>query len=80
MKRYSLQDEEKGVAVMKEKNKQVAVMNEKIKWNRSCILINSRSQKSLTCPHCWTDQRTERDFCYRCGAVFVYLDELKKPS
>lgn len=53
-------------------------MNEKNKKDGDCVLIDSRSQKSVTCPYCWTDQRTERDCCYRCGAVFLYLDELKK--
>lgn len=37
------------------------------------VLIESREQKFVTCPHCWTDQRTDRDFCYRCGAVFKFL-------
>lgn len=39
------------------------------------VLIPSRTVKSVTCPHCWTDQRTERDFCYHCGAAFHYQDE-----
>ena len=41
----------------------------------SDILLPSRGVKTLTCPHCWTAQRTERDFCCRCGAAFRYLDE-----
>ena len=39
------------------------------------VIVESRRSKVVTCPHCWTDQRTERDFCYRCGAEFIYLDE-----
>ena len=39
------------------------------------VLLPSRRVKTFTCPHCWTAQRTERDFCYRCGAAFRYLDE-----
>lgn len=41
------------------------------------VTVYSREQGFVTCPHCWTDQRTDRDFCYRCGAVFIYKDELK---
>ena len=41
------------------------------------VIVPSREVKILTCPYCWTDQRTERDFCYRCGAGFIYLDEVK---
>lgn len=47
-------------------------MNEQIK-NKNNVIVESRSMKVITCPHCWTDQRTERDFCYRCGAEFIYL-------
>lgn len=39
------------------------------------VLVPSRTVKSILCPHCWTAQRTERDFCYRCGALFRYEDE-----
>jgi len=49
-----------------------------LKLKEAAVFIASRSQKLVTCPHCWTDQRTERDFCYRCGAEFVYLDETVK--
>lgn len=48
----------------------------KKKTYRNYIMAGSREQKVITCPHCWTDQRTDRDFCYRCGAVFLYQDEL----
>lgn len=50
-------------------------MDEKTGSNRNHIMIESRKQKLVTCPYCWTDQRTERDFCYRCGAEFIYRDE-----
>lgn len=40
----------------------------------------SRNQRFITCPHCWTEQRTERDFCYRCGTRFIYLDEKAKKN
>lgn len=41
----------------------------------------SRDVKVVTCPHCWTEQHTERNFCYHCGARFVFRDEVKaKPQ
>lgn len=43
--------------------------------NNNPVIVNTRQQKTVTCPYCWTEQRTERDFCYRCGAAFIYLDE-----
>lgn len=52
-------------------------MNKDNKSNQKTVHFESRKQRSVTCPYCWTDQRTERDFCYLCGAEFVYLDELK---
>jgi predicted amidophosphoribosyltransferase len=42
------------------------------------VFVESRRLKTVTCPHCWTEQRTDRDFCYRCGAAFVYLDKAEK--
>ena len=39
------------------------------------VFLPSRAVKAITCPHCWTAQRTERDFCCRCGAAFRFLDE-----
>lgn len=39
------------------------------------VLYPSRQVKTVVCPHCWTAQRTERDFCYRCSAPFLYQDE-----
>lgn len=53
-------------------------MDGKKKADMKCVMVESRRQKFIACPHCWTEQRTERDFCYRCGAEFVYLDEAKK--
>ncbi len=50
-------------------------MDGKARSNRNHIMLESRKQKFVTCPYCWTDQRTERDFCYRCGAEFIYRDE-----
>jgi len=51
-------------------------MNKEKKSNKKAVHFESRSQKLVTCPYCWTDQRAERDHCYRCGAEFLYLDEL----
>lgn len=42
------------------------------------VMVESRKLGFLTCPHCWTDQRTERNFCYFCGAGFIYRDEQEK--
>ncbi len=47
------------------------------KSNQKTVHFKSRRQRFVTCPHCWTDQRTERGFCFRCGAEFIYLDELE---
>lgn len=55
-------------------------MNKKNKGNSNCVIVESRRQKTVSCPYCWTDQRTDRNFCYRCGAEFVYLDEMKSYS
>ena len=41
-------------------------------------VFDSREEKSVVCPHCWTEQRTDREFCYHCGARFVYLDEAQR--
>ena len=38
-------------------------------------VFDSREARVVVCPHCWTEQRTERDFCYHCGARFVYTNE-----
>lgn len=35
---------------------------------------------ALTCPHCWTEQRAERNRCYRCGAEFCFDDEAELPN
>jgi hypothetical protein len=53
-------------------------MIEKTKIINKYVMIESRKQRFVTCPHCWTDQRTDRNLCYHCGAVFVYLDETAK--
>lgn len=47
----------------------------KRKTYNNYVMVESREQKFITCPHCWTDQRTDRDFCYGCGAEFIFLDE-----
>ena len=39
----------------------------------------SRKQKIVSCPFCWTDQRSSRNFCYACGATFSFLDEAASP-
>jgi predicted amidophosphoribosyltransferase len=41
------------------------------------VMVDSRDEGFVACPHCWTDQRTDRDFCYRCGTAFIYKDESK---
>jgi hypothetical protein len=56
---------------MKTKNTEIADDNKQ-------VMVESRGQKFVTCPHCWTDQRTDRDFCYRCGSAFIYLDEARR--
>jgi predicted amidophosphoribosyltransferase len=53
------------------------IIENKKMTDNNFIMVNSREQGFVTCPHCWTDQRADRDFCYRCGAVFIYKDELK---
>lgn len=50
-------------------------MNRGKKSNNKAVHFESRKQKLVTCPYCWTDQRTERDSCFRCGAKFIYLEE-----
>lgn len=50
-------------------------MNKDKRANPKTVYFESRRQRFATCPYCWTDQRTERDLCYRCSAEFVYLDE-----
>lgn len=39
------------------------------------VAFATRPRLAVTCPHCWTDQRSNRDICYRCGISFHYLDE-----
>lgn len=39
------------------------------------VSFTTRPRIAVFCPHCWTDQRSNRDFCYYCSASFVYLDE-----
>jgi predicted amidophosphoribosyltransferase len=55
-------------------------MNDKTEPKRNYVIVESREQKFVTCPHCWTDQRTERNFCYCCGARFIYHDEQGKEN
>lgn len=45
------------------------------KQPEKCAIFKTRQQPVITCPCCWTDQRAERNFCYQCGAKFIYLDE-----
>ena len=54
--------------------------NNKTEPDKNHVMIESRGQKLVTCPYCWTDQRTGRDFCYCCGAVFLYRDEQIKKN
>jgi hypothetical protein len=39
------------------------------------VVFATRPRISVTCPRCWTEQRSERNLCYRCDAPFIYLDE-----
>jgi len=39
------------------------------------IAFTTRPLVSVTCPRCWTDQRSDRNICYCCGGAFLYLDE-----
>ena len=50
-------------------------MNNSRPLEQKDVILASRKQNIITCPHCWTDQRTDRSFCYQCGAEFIYLDE-----
>lgn len=58
-------------------------MNRNHSPSKQHVLFQTRKDRIVTCPYCWTDQRTERNFCYQCGAGFSYGDEAKpdvKPS
>ena len=39
------------------------------------VAFATRPRVSVTCPCCWTDQRSYRNACYHCGRAFLYLDE-----
>ncbi|MBR0596815.1 hypothetical protein [Sinanaerobacter chloroacetimidivorans] len=53
-------------------------MLRKIKDSNHDAFCFSRKCRTVTCPHCWTDQRADRNFCYRCGIKFMYADENEK--
>lgn len=55
-------------------------MYKNYKPEKNQVLFQSRQEKVVTCPYCWTDQRTERNFCYHCGAGFTYRDDSKPSS
>lgn len=40
------------------------------------VIFETRPANGIFCPHCWTKQRSNRKFCYRCSAKFIYLDEI----
>lgn len=42
------------------------------------VFFETRNEAMLSCPHCWTEQRSDRDFCYQCGAHFHFTDEESK--
>lgn len=44
------------------------------------VHFSQRPSVVVTCPLCCTEQRAERDRCYRCGAVFVFISETKQPE
>jgi len=44
---------------------------------KKVVLIPSRSQRLVNCPYCWTDQLASRNFCFRCSAKFIFMDEEK---
>lgn len=39
------------------------------------VTFATRPAILVSCPRCWTDQHADRNRCWRCGAVFVFLDE-----
>ncbi len=42
---------------------------------RRHLLFEERPAVALTCENCWTEQRSDRDLCYRCGTPFVFKNE-----
>ena len=46
--------------------------------NRREVIFETRPNGPITCPHCWTAQQSDRDFCYRCEAKFIFLDEVNR--
>ncbi|MDL2317765.1 hypothetical protein LJC74_01545 [Eubacteriales bacterium OttesenSCG-928-A19] len=43
---------------------------------KRAVCLKARPRTTVTCPHCWTRQRSDRAKCYRCEASFIYLDEM----
>ncbi len=43
------------------------------------IFESRSSSKTVVCPICGKEQISLRDFCFRCGLKFVFLDELPLP-
>lgn len=39
------------------------------------VMFTTRPRVAVTCPLCWTEQRSRRNTCYHCEARFVYADE-----
>lgn len=39
------------------------------------VAFATRPAVLVSCPCCWTDQRANRNRCWRCEAQFVFLDE-----
>lgn len=37
------------------------------------VIPVTETQSMVWCPHCWTQQRAERQVCYQCGAQMVHL-------
>lgn len=46
------------------------------------VVFDTRPKHGICCPHCWTMQPSTRDHCsgYRCGANFIFLDEVDREA
>lgn len=43
--------------------------------NKPQAVFALRPKNTVSCPHCWTEQRALRNNCYHCGARFIYTGE-----
>lgn len=44
------------------------------------MIVVPENKTMAWCPHCWTQQRAERDVCYRCGAQIMRLPAVGKDA